>query len=68
MSLRSWLDNGWLEVHQTSHQEISELLSIADRDLTDCESPGLSPDWQLSISYNAALQSATAALAAAVLI
>ena len=32
--------------------------------LADCESPGLSPDWQLSIAYNAALQTATAALAA----
>ena len=60
----NWLDNGWLEVHKTSLQEISELLSIAERDLTDCESPGLSPDWQLSIAYNAALQVATAALAA----
>jgi hypothetical protein len=58
MSLKSWRDNGWLVEHQTSQQE------IADRDLTDCESPGLSPDWQLSIAYNAALQTATAALAA----
>ena len=63
MSLTNWLDNGWLEKHKTSPQEISEMLSIADRDLTDCNSPGLSPDWQLSISYNAALQAATAALA-----
>jgi hypothetical protein len=64
MSLRNWRDNGWLVEHKTSPQEISDLLSVADRDLTDCESPGLSPDWQLSISYNAALQIATAALAA----
>jgi hypothetical protein len=65
MSLTNWRDNGWLVEHKTSPQEISDLLSVADRDLTDCESPGLSPDWQLSISYNAALQTATAALAAA---
>jgi hypothetical protein len=64
MSLTNWRDNGWLIEHKTSLQEISDLLSVADRDLTDCESPGLSPDWQLSISYNAALQIATAALAA----
>ena len=64
MSLTNWRDNGWLVEHKTSPQEISDLLSVADRDLTDCESPGLSPDWQLSISYNAALQTATAALAA----
>ena len=64
MSLKSWRDNDWLVEHQTSQQEISDLLKVADRDLTDCETPGLSPDWQLSIAYNAALQTATAALAA----
>ena len=64
MSLKNWRDNGWLVEHQTSQQEIAELLKVTDRDLTDCESPGLSPDWQLSIAYNAALQTATAALAA----
>ncbi len=64
MSLTNWRDNGWLVKHKTSPQEISDLLNVADRDLADCESPGLSPDWQLSIAYNAALQTATAALAA----
>ena len=64
MSLTNWRDNGWLTGHKTSPQEISDLLNVADRDLSDCESPGLSPDWQLSIAYNAALQTATAALAA----
>ena len=64
MSLTNWRDNGWLVEHKTSPQEIFDLLNVADRDLADCESPGLSPDWQLSIAYNAALQTATAALAA----
>jgi hypothetical protein len=45
-------------------QEITALLGVADRDLTDCKTSGLSPDWQLNIAYNAALQTATAALAA----
>jgi hypothetical protein len=49
MSLTNWRDNGWLVEHKTSPQEISDLLNVADRDLADCESPGLSPDWQLSI-------------------
>jgi len=64
MSLTNWCNNGWLLEHKTSQQEISDLLNLANRDLADCESPGLSPDWQLSIAYNAALQTATAALAA----
>ena len=64
MNLRNWQDNRWLVVHKTSPEEISDLLRVAQRDLNDCESPGLSPDWQLSIAYNAALQTATAALAA----
>lgn len=64
MTLRSWLDNGWLIKHETNSQEIADLLQVADRDLKDCETPGLSADWQLGIAYNAALQAATAALSA----
>ena len=65
MSLRDWLRNGWLIEHRTSPQEIGDLLAVADRDLHDCRSGGLSADWRLNIAYNAALQAATAALAAA---
>lgn len=64
MSLQNWLNNGWLTEHRTSLQEITALLAVADRDLSDCKTSGLSPDWQLNIAYNAALQTATAALAA----
>lgn len=64
MSLQDWLKNGWLIEHQTSHQELVNLLGMADRDLAQCRMPDLSPDWQLNIAYNAALQAATAALAA----
>lgn len=65
MSLQDWLKSRWLIKHQTSRQEILDLLSMADRDLAQCRTPNLSPDWQLNIAYNVALQAATAALAAA---
>jgi hypothetical protein len=65
ISLHDWLKNGWLIEHQTSPQEIADLLSVAERDLHNCQTAGLSPDWKLNIAYNAALQMATAALAAA---
>ena len=64
MSLHDWANNGWLAKHQTSRQEIADLLGVADRDLHDCMVKDLSEDWQLAIAYNSALQSATAALAA----
>jgi len=64
MSLEDWLKNGWLVEHKTSPAEFSDLLAIADRDLTDCRVQGLSAEWKLNIAYNAALQAATAALAA----
>ena len=64
MSLRNWAQNGWLKEHKTSAEEIADLLRVAERDLEDCRTPGLSADWQLGIAYNAALQAATAALAA----
>jgi hypothetical protein len=64
MSLAEWLKNGWLVEHKTSPDEIADLLEVADRDLVDCRAQGLSSDWRLNIAYNAALQAATAALAA----
>jgi uncharacterized protein (UPF0332 family) len=65
VSLQDWLKSRWLIEHQTSRQEIADLLGMADRDLVQCRTPNLSPDWQLNIAYNAALQAATAVLAAA---
>lgn len=62
MSLKNWRDNGWLKDHKTSPQEIEDLLAVAERDLKDSSAASLSPDWQLAIAYNAALQAATAAL------
>lgn len=63
MSLKNWLENGWLNKHETSAEEVRNLLAVADRDLCDCQSAGLSADWRMNIAYNAALQAATAALA-----
>lgn len=40
-------------------------MALADRDIANAQLEGLSPDWRLSIAYNAALQAAKAALAAA---
>ena len=64
MSLSDWARNEWLVEHKTSPQEIKGLLGVADRDMRDCAAKGLSDDWRLAIAYNAALQCATAALAA----
>jgi hypothetical protein len=38
---------------------------VVDRDLADSAAEGLSADWRMNIAYNAALQAASAALAAA---
>ena len=65
MTLQDWLLNGWLKPHTTSPKEISDLFALIDRDLTDCQAASLSADWRLNIAYNAALQAATVALAAA---
>ena len=65
VSLQDWLKFGWLKEHKTSRQEIADLLAVADRDLEACQTPALVPDWQFNIAYNAALQLASAALAAA---
>ena len=58
MSLQSWANNGWLRAHQTSGQEIRELLAIVDRDLSDAAGD-ISDDWRFGIAYNAALKLCT---------
>lgn len=65
MSLRDWLRNSWLVEHKSGAEEIAGLLAIVERDLANAKVAGLSDDWRFSIAYNAALQAATAALAAA---
>ena len=55
MNLKQWFDNGWLRQHETSKNEISDLLAIVDRDLKDTRA-GLSADWRFGIAYNAALK------------
>ncbi len=65
MSLGEWREQGILREHQPSRQEIAALLEVVGRDLHDARTPGLSADARLTIAYNAALQCATAALAAA---
>ncbi len=64
MDLEQMFRNGWLVKHTPSKQEITDLLGVAERDITSSRVPDLSPDWQLNIAYNAALQIAIAALAA----
>jgi hypothetical protein len=65
VSLQNWLQNGWLIRHATSSKEIGNLLAICDRDLAASQVGNLPDDWRFAIAYNAALQAATAALAAA---
>ncbi len=64
-SLQGWLRNRWLLQHTTSKEEIVNLFAISDRDLAACQTKHLPADWRFAIAYNAALQAATAALAAA---
>jgi hypothetical protein len=62
--LRDWQKNSWLVEHESSPEEIAALFAIVERDLASAKVAGLADDWRLSIGYNAALQGATAALAA----
>ena len=64
MSLSDWQKNGWLRAQQPTRQEIVALLSLAERDLKSAKLKGLDDDWRFNIAYNAALQTATAALVA----
>lgn len=65
MSFADWVNNGWLVAHKSSRQEIGNLIGIVARDLKDSQAKDVSDDWRFAIAYSAALQGATAALAAA---
>jgi hypothetical protein len=58
MTLKQWADNGWLKAHQTTPEEISNLLAIVARDITEAER-AISLDWRFGIAYNAALKLCT---------
>ena len=58
MSLKQWAANGWLRPHQSSPQEIADLLAIVERDLEDA-THDISADWRFGIAYNAALKLCT---------
>lgn len=65
MSLESWRDSRLIVEHETSWQEIHELLGIVTTDLQDARVEELSPDRRLSCCYGALLTAARAALRAA---
>jgi hypothetical protein len=65
MTLQDWLENSYLTEHTPSRQEIRDLREGAEQDLRDSRVSGLSAGGRFSFAYNAALKTATTALAAA---
>jgi hypothetical protein len=65
MSFAEWQANGWLRPHNASRNELSSLYKVIERDLRTSASKQLDDDWRFAVAYNAALQSAAAALKAA---
>jgi hypothetical protein len=59
MTLKQWLNNGWLKSHKTSAEEIGNLLAIVERDIKDASEGEISADWSFGIAYNAALKLCT---------
>jgi hypothetical protein len=65
MTLANWAENGWLQSHSTSEQEITNLLSIVERELSDAAVTEISLDARFRMLYNAALKLTDVALRAA---
>lgn len=64
MSLQKWLNEGRLQRHTTSKEEIDNLFRLVERDLKDAKIKQLSTDRRFATAYNAALQLATIVLLA----
>jgi len=60
---QQWLGKGDVKTHQTTKQEIDNLRDLITRDLADAAIVGLSADRRFATAYNAALQTATIAIA-----
>jgi uncharacterized protein (UPF0332 family) len=65
MSLDELYAIALLRKHRANSIEIKKYLTLIERDLRDCNIEGLGLDWRFSIAFNAILQAANAALAAA---
>ncbi len=57
MTWNDLFNEGRIDRHQTSRQEMEDLRGVVARDLVDAEIPGLSDDRRFATAYNAALQS-----------
>lgn len=64
MSLEQWLRNTWLQRAEPTVAEIQQLLQVVQRDISDAQAKGLSPDGRFQHAYNAALQLCMIALLA----
>ena len=64
MTLEGWLKTKLIVEHESSSQEIRELLDIVLTDLSDARIPELSPDRRMSCCYAALLTAARTALRA----
>jgi|GEM_PF-1381705 len=58
MSLKMWLENGWLVTHQTTRRQVGDLLTMVHRDLHVATGTA-DLDWSFGIAYNAALKLCT---------
>ena len=63
MSWKKLLLDNKVHRHTTSRQELAEIRRLVARDLADAAIPALSEDRRFATAYNAALQTATMAIA-----
>jgi len=52
MSFSDWERNGGVTKHQTSRNEIRDLLHVVERDLAERAAEGLCAHWRMNIAYN----------------
>jgi hypothetical protein len=65
MTWTQLLANRDVQPHETSKRELDEMRALIARDLADAQVEGVSADRRFATAYNAALQSATMAIACA---
>jgi hypothetical protein len=64
MSLEKWVEYGWLRREPTSASEITDILGVVERSLSDSKVEAVSTDLRFIAAFNGALSVATTALRA----
>ena len=53
MTLKDWLENRWVEAHESSAAEVENQLRMIERDIRNAKISDVDSEWRLNMAFNA---------------